>query len=67
MSDKRKVHVSINVDFFNNILEKERMMTEKQLGIKFSMPKFTEFLSKSNARITYPKIKKGGLRWKIDI
>lgn len=55
---KRKskgVHIKISEDFYK-IFERERKNIEKATSRPVSQIQFTDFLSKSGAKIIYPKI-----------
>ena len=47
--------LSVHSPFYYNIFEPERKSLQKKLGIPLSQRQFTEYLTKCNAKITYPK------------
>ena len=49
------VTMKLHTAFFNRTLEPERKRLSKKFGINMSQMRFTEYLAKSNAKITYPK------------
>jgi len=51
----KTVHIMANQLYFDKIFEPNRKKLEKQLGIKLSQPKFTEYLFKNNLGIKFPK------------
>lgn len=51
------VRMNMHTSFFDNVFEPERRKLSKKIGMDVTQVKFTEFLAKSNAKITYPKIR----------
>lgn len=51
------VHILANEKYFNRIFEPNRKKLERQLGIKISQPKFTEYLANNNLGIKLPKMR----------
>ena len=50
------VIIKVHKNFFDKIFEPERKRLQAKFGLsKFTQPQFTEFLAKSNIKITYPK------------
>ena len=55
---KKVVSLKVDPKFFDMIFEKERKKLEVKKGVKFSQPKFTEYLAKRNVRFEFPKVDK---------
>ena len=71
MKTQRGVSIKVHPTFFDKIFETERRNLQTKLGVGLSQRAFTEYLVKSNAKISYPKInntfapkrtRRGGLR-----
>jgi len=66
MAKKREdIGMRVHQNFFNNVLEPERMKLEKQIGRKLSQTAFTGILAMSGARLNYPKMDKRFMPRKI--
>ena len=53
----KNVHIMASRLYFDKIFEPKRKALEKQLGIKISQPKLTEYLARQELGIKYPKFK----------
>ena len=76
---KKRVHILIDKNFYDNIFEPERKKLSLLKGVNFTIPNFTEYLAKKGAKIKYsnkkfspklprkPRIKNKILRPRINI
>lgn len=53
---RKYVTLNVNRDFYDRILQRERIKFSKMLGIQLTNTKFTEFLSKNNVQFKLPKL-----------
>ena len=53
---ERVVSLHVHPLFFDRIFESERRNLQSKLGVQLSQREFTEYLAKSNAKISYPKM-----------
>jgi len=60
MGNKKIVMLNVDSNFFDNIFEKERKKTEKELGIRFGQRTFTKYLAMKNVEFKFPDIIKNG-------
>ena len=54
-SSDRGVLINVHSKFFDGIFEPQRKNLERQLGVGLTQKQFTEYLVKSNAKISFNK------------
>jgi hypothetical protein len=55
----RGVFIRVDTKYFENFFEPERIKLQEKIGLSnLSQQKFTEYLIRSGAKLTFPKIKK---------
>jgi hypothetical protein len=53
----KTVHIMASKLYFDKVFEPKRKALEKQLGIKISQPRLTEYLARKELGIKYPTFK----------